>query len=153
MPTTAVDYEQIYLPEGFSLVGGSGNIPSIKRTKPEYSESIPISSQTTATLQDKINFTTTSLPIGIYKVEWFCQWSCSATNRQTRLVVSIDSTIYYDESMTPHVSNPSYFIRSGFFYVTFASETTHTLLIQYARGSGAATAYIKDTRIEIKQFT
>lgn len=152
MATSAVDYEQIYLPDGYSLVGGSDNIPVIKRTKPEYAESTAISSQTTATLVTKVSLTTAVLPIGTYKVEWFCQWGCSATNRQTRIVISVDGTSYQDESTSPLTANPAYFIKSGFFYVTFASTTTHNLLIRYARGASAATAYIKDARIEIRQF-
>lgn len=132
----------------------------------EYHQSLGVSITTSATFQNKLSFTTASLPAGTYRIGWAYGWNHDATdtNFESRLVLDGDTDV--DDLLMFHVQEPSdsggtgagrYSAcgtdqnnrNSGFRYITFGSPGTHTIDLDYRTSSAGDESSIFDAIVEL----
>jgi len=108
------------------------------------------STTTSTSFQQKLRMTTTSLPIGTYRIGWYYEWSFGSQSNDFLGRVQVDNTTtLMEHQQEPKDSNSDQSTpASGFAYITFASATTHDIDLDYCSNDGS-TARIKNAKLEI----
>ena len=112
-------------------------------------QSSEVESSTTSTdYQNKINYTTPSLPIGKYRFG-FCfeaKIASSAHQYSVRLLIDDVEAAISTENNT---GNELYELHNGFKYLNFDSAITHTVKLQWKTSHPSKIAKIRRARVEI----
>lgn len=113
-------------------------------------ESLTTSTTTNLAFQQKLLITTPTVPAGEYRIGWVYGWSLSSVNtgRSFRGQVTVDGTPYTSHFQAVYSATTQVLYASGFFNVDL-TNTTHTVAINYCTNNAAATASIRDARLEI----
>lgn len=114
---------------------------------------------TGTTLVAALLFTTASKPPGTYRIGWYYEWALNSTFQDYIGDVTLDGTPIASHQQEPKDAGGSSnipgsgtdqrFIASGFHYETFASASTHTILIRFAASQIGTAAAIDNARAEI----
>lgn len=123
----------------------------------EYSSADTISTTTSTSFQTKLNFTTASKPAGTYRIGWYYEYNESNTTVDFFGRVLLDdvttlNTVRQEPSEAAGVSfgnSDQSFTCSGFYVVTFDTDGTHNIKIQYNSESTSFVASIRRARVEI----
>lgn len=123
----------------------------------EYFESLGISTSTLSTFIPKINVTTASKPIGIYKVNWSYGWNYNATNTNFIAEIQADATTVMEHVQEPSDSGGNWnatgtdqrFRAAGSFYLNVTAASTIDLLLQFRSENAGTNASMFDARIDI----
>lgn len=113
-------------------------------------ESLGLSTVASTTFTNKVTLTTTSVPAGTYRVGWSYEWYFTDGGNSFRGRVLVDGATQLlaqvQEPKDTHTTqrHPA----SGFGYVTFGSNGTHTITLDYSRSAGSGTAGISNARLE-----
>ena len=105
------------------------------------------SSTSSTSLVTKVSLTTSSLPLGMYRIGWFAEMHSSATNWSAIVQVLLNTTelSYYREASDGSL----YWSISSGFYNAAALSGVNTIYIKYATSSSSYTAYIRRARLEM----
>ena len=123
----------------------------------EFSQEVNIAESTTSNtaFTNKMSLSTASIPAGTYRVGWYYNWAYSVNTSNFLARVQIDdTTTIHEQTEQPTVSgNSQENVSSGFGYVTFSTNATHTIDLEFAASNGAHTSYIKNSRLEFWRVT
>lgn len=111
-----------------------------------YVSSEDESSTTSTTYQDKISYTTISLPAGNYEF-WYYIEHLKIGGAIQKVRLTIDGTEYCYNS--GEASFTEYRSAKGFIRLTFATATTHTVKVQFASGTSARQINVRRARLRI----
>lgn len=128
----------------------TGGASSVFGNEYQSQESLGQSTTTSTTFQDKIDWTTTSLPAGTYRVGWSFGWSHGATNTDFESRIQRNGTTVMSHMQEPQDSGTDQFHREcGFFTFTIGAAATQDLNLQFRTDDSDDTAYIRDARLEL----
>jgi hypothetical protein len=117
-------------------IGGTLTVNSISvgifGSQYQSSSSLTTSSNTTTTPANKISFTTTSLPIGNYMINYYYELNIVGTTPTAICNVKIGATTYHTFSGTVITRQPI----CGYFLLNVASPATQTIVLSFALGGG-----------------
>jgi hypothetical protein len=116
----------------------------------QYGSSESYSSTTSTSWQQKLRLTTSSLPSGVYKIEWYYEWGYSSTSRDFIGRVQInDSTTIMEHREEPQDSgSDQYRPGNGFYYAPSLSGVTN-IDLDYCTSSSGYTSRIRRARLSI----
>lgn len=142
-----------------ALISGGGAIYGSQFQK---FESAAISTTTSTSMQTKITDTTTSLPVGTYKITINYNWNYNNTGASFEAEFLLDGSTIDSGSGLIHKQEPKDSTGSlgstgtdqrhsftKIFYQTFGTETTHTIDLNYRSSNAGSDASIWDAVIEI----
>lgn len=114
---------------------------------------------------NKLTMTTSSLPVGNYRIGWYYEWRRNTTSNDFRARVQIDNSItVMEHSEEPKDVNSwhtvmehseeskdvnSWHVESGFVHKYIPTVANHTIDIDYWGESYGGTSYIRRVRIEL----
>jgi len=126
--------------------GGGG----VYGSEVQYNSSESYSSTTSTSWQQKLRLTTSSLPSGVYKIEWYYEWGYSSTSRDFKGRVQInDSTTIMEHREEPQDSgSDQYRPLCGFYYAESLSGVKN-IDLDYCSGSSGYTSRIRRARLSI----
>ncbi len=114
---------------------------------------------TLTSLSTKLTLVTPSIPAGTYKLEWSYNWNHNNTGNDFVGVIDVDGTPEMRHQQEPKDSagtsyppgsgsgtNQSH-AASGFIELTFATDATHTMLMQWATSTGGTASTIWNARL------
>jgi hypothetical protein len=115
----------------------------------DYQETTALTVSTTAlnTFQNKINYTTSALVAGTYKINWYARVRNGSANNQYEVQFLVDGTIYGGVQVFRDSSNVVYNGTLGMFDLALTAGT-HVLTLQY-RSVGGGTVSINEARASI----
>ena len=110
-----------------------------------------LSSTNSTTYQDKIDWTTSSLPIGRYRLGWSYSWSFGSTTDdfEARILLNGSTTLMLHAQEPKDAGMDQLHRHSGFDYFDVSSAGTQDINLQYRTDNGAVTAFIQRARIEL----
>lgn len=115
----------------------------------QYTESLGSSSTSSTSFQTKLTLTTPNLPAGRYRIQWTYAYGHGQADRRSEHRIYVDSTTaVYTIEPEEGRGTSYYYPATGFDEVTFASDGTHTIEIQY-RCVNVSSMVIKEARLEI----
>lgn len=117
-----------------------------------YSDSIAESSTTSATLQTKLSQSFTLTETKTVIINWGAQMRISASNRDMRVLISLDGVVLAENITRFGTANGGLFYFSGPSYRISCNSGNHTVLLQYAATSSGGTCYISKTFVEVCQL-
>jgi len=142
-----------------SNVNISGNdVGSIFGSEYQKFESLDVSITTATTPQVKISGITTVLPSGLYRFGYNYGWNHNANRNDFVGNVLLDGITMVQHQQEPKDSaGPNFsgtgtnqkYVNSGFFNANFNSDTTHTLVLNFATSVAAINSGIWDSQIEV----
>lgn len=124
-------------------VGGSA---SVFGSQHHEASSDGQSTTTSTTFVTKLTLTTSSLPLGKYRVGFSCEYS-NEDDSLTSVQVTVDGTAHAIPTGYPW-DDTEWHAGSGFFYLD-AISGAKTIKIEYKTESGTKDAYIRRARLEI----
>jgi len=110
-----------------------------------YQVAEEVSATTSTDYQDKINYTTPSLPVGTYRVAYHCLHKISHSSHESGIRFIIDGEMI-SKGMSKHLE---FSVKSGFIHLSFATPGTHVIQLQWRSSHNTKTSYIEKARIEI----
>jgi hypothetical protein len=113
--------------------------------------SLSTSTSTNNTLVNKLSFTTSTLPIGNYKISYYYELNASGTLPTAICQVVIGATIFHTFSGPVITRQPI----SGFFILNVTTATTQTIKLQFSlsSGTGSPTLVIRNTYLELSKVS
>jgi hypothetical protein len=102
---------------------------------------------TSTTYQLYRTFNTASVPAGTFRIGWTYQWAGSSTSSKVEVEVRLDGTPIDYIAITPRAGDDRN-SNGGFYYMTFLTETTHTITIYVRSSSAGKTATIYQSDLE-----
>lgn len=72
----------------------------------QYSESLSVAITTSTTLQTKIDFTTTDLPAGNYKIEWSYGWNHDKNKNDFHGILALNNDFTQNNLLMEHLQEP-----------------------------------------------
>lgn len=143
-----LDIEQLKLDNGYIPIGTATDNKLI-RYSPFREVNNTTQSNTNTTLINNISLSINVLVAGTYEIKVSGLYATANANRDVRVVLNIDSVIQFDGLLRTAVTN--YYSPFSFFIDYSFSIGTHSILLQFARGATATTAYLRDTILKVRQ--
>ena len=127
---------------------GAGANPSWENPfVPQYAQSTTLASTSSTGWLTYVTLNTTTLPAGTYRVGGCLIWR---TSHDAKARVTVDGAIGWEMQQEGEDTGTDQRIPgSGFYYVTFATTTTHTVLLQYTSSSNSSTMSVYQGAIDI----
>jgi hypothetical protein len=112
-----------------------------------YASSDALSSTTSTTYQNKVSITTPA-QAGTYRIGYSMEFNAQQNNKdvQVRLWDNTNSVEYGQNSQQTN-NNANWFSFAGFHYVTIATDTATTFILQYK--AGTATCQVRNAELEL----
>ena len=136
--------------KGRITAASNGSAANVFGTEFQEISSLGLSSTTSTTFQDKIDWTTASLPIGKYRLGWTYAWSFSSTGDDFEGRIQLNGTDIMLHAQEPKDSGTDQLHRhSGFEYFDVTTAGTQDINLQYRTDDAADTAFIQRARLEL----
>lgn len=143
-----LDIEQLKLNNGYIPIGTSSDNKLILYS-PFKGVNSATQSNTSTTLLTNISLNINVLVSGVYEVSVSGLYATAAANRDVRVVLDINNSIVFDGLLRGLVAN--YYSPFCFFIDYSFSVGSHSVLLQFARGTTATTAYLRNTILKVRQ--
>jgi hypothetical protein len=102
----------------------------------------------TPTYATKTGFTTSTLPIGTYKITYSCGLNKNVTNSDMLSRVTVDGTRLGSVQNHELSDGSTWLYVTRVMFITFASATTHTINLEFSQ-EAAGTQSIRDASLEL----
>lgn len=132
--------------DGSCTVGISSS--SIFGSEFQQNSSESSSTTTSSTFQQKLRMTTSSLPIGTYRIAWAWEWNINSTSGDAEFQIELNDTTLLGTGRMESQDSLNYHPYCGFYYATSISGI-QTIDIDYRVNSGGGTVTIRRARLEI----
>jgi hypothetical protein len=132
---------------GVTASGGGGIYGSYYA----YAKSDGVSSTNSTAWVNKISLTTSSIPSGDYKINWYAEMHRNSQANDLLFRVYLDNTTELCNINHEHSDQSNWFPLSGFDVVTLASGT-HTVAVQFAGETTGNTSDIRRARVDITRI-